>query len=256
MHDGDWETAEKLFLNALEVSEDDDRAHWGLAESYWKRGDRELAIEQMENAVPLSAGDPKLVQRLGRMYLEVGRIDEANHHSTWALESARDSAEAWALRGDCLLASQDFDEALAAYHRALSLQPDYADVQIRSAEIYLNQGRHDRVLATLDRIQDKLGTSDSPTKVDLLQGVAMRELGRLEEARRCFARASQKNPNDATPFLQLAELALLQGQTSEAQLALEIARQNDTNSAAEKAWISQLDQQQARIAAIPASYAP
>ena len=102
MYEGDWATAESLFLNAVELSEGDDRAHWGLAESYWNRGDRELAIQQMQRAVELSAGDPKLVQRLGRMHLELGRIDEADDHSQWALESDRQSAEAWALKGDCL----------------------------------------------------------------------------------------------------------------------------------------------------------
>ena len=107
MHDGQWEIAEKLFSDALDVSKADDRAHWGLAESYWKRGDTELAVAHMEQAVRLSAGDPKFVQRLGRMYLELGRLEDADSHSLWALESTRDSAEAWALRGDCLKAASD-----------------------------------------------------------------------------------------------------------------------------------------------------
>ena len=51
MHDGNWDSAENLFLEALEISDDDDRAHWGLAESYWKRGDQALAVEQMEKTM-------------------------------------------------------------------------------------------------------------------------------------------------------------------------------------------------------------
>ncbi len=248
MHDGQWEIAEKLFSDALEVSKADDRAHWGLAESYWKRGDTELAVAHMEQAVRLSAGDPKFVQRLGRMYLELGRLEDADSHSLWALESTRDSAEAWALRGDCLKAAGEPDDALAAYHRALALQPDYAEVQLQAANIYLAQGRFDRLLATLDCLQDDVGVDGAPSEVDILQGIAMRELGRHEEARRCFARASTKDAGDVTPHLEMAELALEQGQVASARAALETAIHLDPESIEETAWMKQLQERHARVA--------
>ncbi len=230
MHDGQWEIAESLFTDALEVSKADDRAHWGLAEAFWNRNDQELAIEHMEHAVRLSAGDPKFVQRLGRMYLERGRLQEADSHSLWALESKRDSAQAWALRGDCLKASGKADDALAAYHRALALQPDYPEVQLQAAEIYRTQHRYDRLLATLDRLQDGVGIDDAPARVDMLQGIAMRKLGRAEEARRCFVRASTKDPQDATPHLELASLAIEHGDVESARESLQVAQQLDPDS--------------------------
>lgn len=251
MHEGDWDSAENLFLQALDLSDSDDRARWGLAESYWQRGEQTAAVQQMEQAVELSAGDPKLVQRLGRMYLELGRIEEATHHSIWALDLDRYSAQAWSLRGDCLRASQEPDQALAAYHRALAIQPDFAQAQIETAEIYLSQSRHDRVVATLDRVQDERGLRESPAKVDLLRGIAMQELGRFEDAKRCFARASEKAPDDATPFLRLAELALIQGRKGDAALAVQQAKERQVSSTDEANWIAQLEQQQTRIAAVP-----
>lgn len=248
MHDGQWEIAEKLFINALDVSKADDRAHWGLAESYWKRGDLDLAVGHMEQAVRLSAGDPKFVQRLGRMYLELGRLEEAETHSLWALESTRDSAQAWALRGDCLKAVGKLEDALAAYHRALALQPDYADVQLQAAEIYQSQRRFDRLLATLDRLQDDVGVDDAPSRVDLLQGIAMKELGRTEEARRCFARASAKDSQDATPHLQLAELEMERGEIAAARDSLDMAMTLPAESNQESDWLKQLQDQHAKIA--------
>jgi len=192
MHDGRWDIAESLFSDALDLSQADDRAHWGLAESYWKRGETDQAIEQLENAGRLSASDPALVQRLGRMYLETDRLEEADSRSRQALQAERNSASAWALRGDCLQAAGKLDEALAAYHRALALRPDYPEVQLQAAEIYQTQQRYDRVLATLDRLQDGTGIDEAPARVDVLQGTAMQNLGRLEEAQRCFARAAAK----------------------------------------------------------------
>ena len=123
MRDGKWATAEKLFNDALTESDSDDRAHRGLAESLWQRDDRESAIRHMEQAVRLSAGEPKLIERLGRMYLDVGRLEDANQQCLIALEANRDSAPVWALRGDCLYQQERLDDALAAYHRALACSP-------------------------------------------------------------------------------------------------------------------------------------
>ena len=154
LRDGQWNTAEQLFNDALAQSNADDRAHRGLAESLWQREDRAAAIKHMEQAVRLSGAEPKLIERLGRMYFEVGRVDDAFQQSMIALQANRVSAPVWALRGDCLLQQGQLDDALAAYHRALAIQPDFVQVQLQAAEVYRSQGRYDRLLATLDRLQE------------------------------------------------------------------------------------------------------
>lgn len=230
MHDGQWEDAETLFTDALEVSKSDDRAHWGKAEASWQRGQTDLAIDHMKQAVRLSAGDPKYVRRLGRMYFDTGELEQADLHAKWALQSARDSAESWALRGDCLKAAGDDTAALAAYHRALAYQPDYPEVQMHAAEVYHDQSRFDRCLATIDRLHDGVGVEAADSDVDMLQGLAMRQLGRDEEAKRCFLRASKKSPNDSAPHFELASLGLKVGQIELARQSLEIAMRLDPAS--------------------------
>jgi tetratricopeptide (TPR) repeat protein len=249
IHDGEWEIAENLFTDALDVSKADDRAHWGLAEAYWNRNDRERAITHMEQAVRLSAGDPKFVQRLGRMYLELGRLKDADKQSTWALELKRDSAEAWALRGDCLHAAGNSAEALAAYHRALALQPDYPQVQMQAAEIYRVEQRYDRLLATLDRLHDAVGVEDAPARVDMLQGIAMRQLGRNEEAQRAFVRAAAKDPADASPHLELASLAFERGDVEVARESLKTAMQLAPDPQDER--LAELQAESQRLASEP-----
>ncbi|MEM9825841.1 MAG: tetratricopeptide repeat protein [Planctomycetota bacterium] len=224
IHDGQWETAETLFSDALKVSRTDDRAHWGMAEAFWNRGQTDDAIRHMEQAVRLSAGDPAFVRRIGRMYLDLGRVDEAAARAQEALRAERGSAEGWALHGDCLRRIGQVDDALAAYHRALALQPDSPEVQLAAAELYLDRGRYQRALATLDRITDQYGLEASPSRCDLLRGLVMRDLGRHEDARVCFLRASHKSPEQAEPLLELAALFHRRGQTSEATESLEMAR--------------------------------
>ncbi|MEP0058949.1 tetratricopeptide repeat protein [Rhodopirellula bahusiensis] len=242
MRQGDWTVAETLFTEALDVSNVNDAAHRGMSESLWQKGLREEAIEHLEKAVQLSAGDPKHMQRLGRMYLEVGRVDEAARQCQIALDSDREWAALWALWGDCQVARNEKDEALSAYHRALSLQPDYPYVQLRTAEIYHQQKRYDRLLATLDRLREDaqvVGDVDEairPGAADLLRGIAMRELGRTEESVQYFIASAQKNPEDATSRLQLASIAVDSGQPEIAQTWLAQAMRLDPSATRQAGW--------------------
>ncbi|MCM2373351.1 tetratricopeptide repeat protein [Aporhodopirellula aestuarii] len=243
--DGDWIVAETLFSESLEVSDNNDAAHRGLADTLWQRGRRNDAIEHLKQAVQLSAGDPKHLQRLGRMYLELGRVDEAARQCEIALQSDREWAALWALWGDCELAQSRTESALAAYHRALSLQPDYPYVQLQAAEIYHQQKRHDRLLATLDRLNESEGSlvmnqTDGgivPGRADLLRGLAMRELGRIEESNRYLVAAAQKNPADVTSRLQLAAASISNGDPVSAQGWLAQAMQVDPEAVAASGWV-------------------
>ena len=248
MHDGRLEVAETYFSEALEISKSDDRAHWGLAESYWTRGETEQAIAHMEQAVRLSAADPKLVRRLGRMYLELGQLESAEQHIEWALDLQRDSEESWALKGDYLRAVGNDEKALEMYHQALALRPDYPQIQLHAAEIYHSQGRYDRVLATLDCLQDGVGIEESLPTVDMLRGIAMRQLGRGDEALRCFQRAIDKNPADASPHLEIATLALARGNVDQAHQSLNKAIELEPNLARESLRVQQLQDQHQRLA--------
>ena len=248
MREGQWNTAEDLFASALDVSKADDRAHRGLAESMWQRDERDSAIMHMEQAVRLSAGDPHLVQRLGRMYLEVGRLDDADRQCTLALEADRQSAEVWALRGDCLAARNRPEEALAAYHRALALQPDYPSVQVEAAEIYRAQGRYDRLLATLERLEDGLGDEDQTARVHVLKGIAMKQLGIHDEAYRCFADAIEKDPHDPATHLHVASVCLQRSDIESARRHIDIATQLDPQSTHSHGLVRQLQAEEQRLA--------
>ena len=224
MHAGQWDMAENLFSSALDIRAADDRAHWGLAESLWQRGEREAALLHMEQAVRLSASDPRLVRRLARMYFDLGRIEEAERETMVALEADRESAEVWALKGDCLRSRGDQTAALAAYHRAMALQPDYPDVQIQAAELYRIQGRYDRLLATIDRLQESLDVDEPcPIRGHVLRGIALRQLDRPAEAQQCFAEANREAPMDPEPLINLAELHLASGDVESARMAVDQA---------------------------------
>lgn len=243
VHEGHWETAEDRFIAALELNQADDRAHWGMAETLWQRNERETAIEHMEQAVRLSGADPQLVVRMGRMYFEVGRVDDAQKQADDSLVSGRALPEAWALQGDCLAARSADDAALAAYHRALVLQPDFPEVQAAIADVYYRHGRYDRLLATLDRLQDNVDVNACPIKIQMLRGQAMQALGRPHEAAQCFMACASRKPDDAEILLRLAEAEFEAGDLAAARQAVGRALQLDQESAEALQMAARFNQQ-------------
>lgn len=243
IHEGRWESAEERFLAALELNRTDDRAHWGMAETLWHRGERITAVDHMEQAVRLSGNEPQLVVRLGRMYFEQGRIEEAQQQADECLVSGRLLPEAWSLQGDCLAARGSDEAALAAYHRALVLQPDFPEVQAAIADVYYRHGRYDRLLATLDRLQDNVDVSTCPVRISLLRGMAMHALGRHEEAAECFLVCAERDPHNPEILLHLAEAKLAVGDLAGARQAALRAAELDGTSPSIQAFVAKLQSQ-------------
>jgi tetratricopeptide (TPR) repeat protein len=223
--------AAKLFEQALATSSADERAHWGTAEVLWRSGKSAEGLKHMQRAVQLSGRQPELATRLGQMYLQSNRIEEAIAQVDDAIASDASQPIAWQLRGDIASRQANYHDALAAYHRALSLQPEFIEVQLSLAEVYQAMGKSDRMLATLDRLREQLPKDSCPLHLHLLRSIALRDLGRLDAACVCMEEASRMRPNDARLLEQLAQLYELAGRPSQAlqtrQAAVQVAHLGD-----------------------------
>ncbi len=187
--------AETLFLEALQSCPADERAHWGLAEILWTRGETASAIAHIQEAVRLSGGNPDYRLRLGQMYLDLGDSIRARTQAEAILDQDYSHAKAWALKGDCQRYERRWSEALEAYNRALLSKPDFPDVQISLADIHCQMCRPERALATLDRITDAHPTEESNSRLMLIRGLALADLERKEEAIAALNRAGESLPS-------------------------------------------------------------
>ena len=130
---GKDENALETFAAACESCPIDERARHLYAESLWNHGSQVAAMEQMAEAQRLSGGDPESTIRLGQMYLATGDIHRARDEAARAIAAAPRSAEAWGLEGDVLARHEQYDAALARYHRALSYRNEFPEVQFSIA---------------------------------------------------------------------------------------------------------------------------
>ena len=203
---GKDEEAGKLFAQAIELCPVDERCRHQYAEVLWRQGHGRDAITHMQEAVRLSGGDPLLVVRLGEMHLALGEEANALRQANAAIAGRDDVAPAWALRGEILRRRGEFSEALACYHRALRYEPNDPRVQIAVAGIHREGGRPERALAVLDAAVDRFSPGPAPPEVLVHHGLALKSLGRFEEAVESLATAAAADSHPEIHF-QLAEAA-------------------------------------------------
>ena len=216
-----WQEAEDVLSQAVKVEPQSVQAHAQYAQALWNRDDRQQALSHMREAIRLSGGDPQLMVQLGQMQLTEKQLSAAAQSASIAVRARPHSASAHALRAKVLHQQGNLEDALAGYYRALSLQPDYPDVQTRVAEIYQQTQRPQRSLTMLSSLVDRYPPGEVPQRVLQLQGLALKSLGRYDDAIEQFVQAGQQEAMTAELFYQLAESHWLAGDQGNAQLAVQ-----------------------------------
>jgi len=214
---GQWDRAEMLFAAAILKCPADERARCGYAESRWQRGAFADAIGHMEEAVRLSGHDPERLVRLGQMYRPRGDLAQAARQAERAIAVNGQLAAAWALRGEVLQAQGKRSEALASYHRALSHEQPLPEVQLAIADIYSQENRPQRALATLQSLAGSYSPDQVPPQVRFREGLALRSLARHQDSARALEQAAQQPNPPAELLCELARSQMLAGDVAAAR---------------------------------------
>ncbi|MBX3423044.1 MAG: tetratricopeptide repeat protein [Pirellulaceae bacterium] len=213
--------AETLFAEALRRCPADERAHWGMAEVQWQKGNCQQAADHLQQAVKLSGNNPDLLVRLGEMHLQAGRPEEALKQADLALASNRQHAGAWQLRGRVAEHHQQWQQAIDCYQRALMAKPNNPPVQLAVAEVYQRLGKPQRSLATLERMSDAQSAEYQSAAAWMLKGQALASLGQSDAAKLCWREAaSRAGTQDFQLFLNMADIHAQRGELAEARVAL------------------------------------
>lgn len=213
---GQWQQAELLLNRATKASPVDSVTRQHLAEVLWHRGATEDALVQMEAAVRLDSGDSTLVVRSGEMLLATGAVDEALERAEEAIRLSPTLSSAWVLRGRAHWRMNEVDRALADLHRALQYAPDSSDVLMDVAALYRQRGQHDRCLTTLHHLLDSYPSGQEPQTALWMEGMALAELGRPQQASDSLQAASRQGPPNADILYYLAQAQLASGSPSDA----------------------------------------
>ena len=199
--------AEGLLERAVKSCPTDIDARRHYADVLWKRGERMAAVTQIAEALRLSPGEVGLCIDGGRMYMELGLLDDADRLAADAVKGAPRSADAWHLHGQVAMARGRDEEALADFHKAAAIVPDDRAILLDTAEVYRRLDRPQRALATLAILGETYGPNQTPANVLALEGMAQEALGRTADALESYRQAIARGGSNPDIERRLAALA-------------------------------------------------
>jgi tetratricopeptide (TPR) repeat protein len=191
-----WHDSETLWRHALSVTEDNYRAHDGLARALAKQNRPEEAIAEFNASQKLRAYNASAVLDLGIYEQMNGHLEDAIEQYARSFDASPDSksrAAALSCEGLAWMQMGDFNRAKMSYAAALQQSPDNGGALIGSGLLAERDG--DLALA-VERISR--ATEVDPTDLSyLLLAQALRRAGRAAEADHAVAHA-QRISHDLT----------------------------------------------------------
>jgi protein O-GlcNAc transferase len=149
-------------------------------------GDTDTAQTILQEALLQAPHYSPAMHGMGVLHVACGELNDGERWLRQATESDAENALAWNDLGEVLRMQGRGDEAIAAYRRALKLEPDF--------------------LSAINNL-----------------AVALAGSGDLEEARRCLRQAIDIDPTDPHPYNNLGVILESEGQIEEALLCYEKA---------------------------------
>ncbi len=121
--------------------------------------------------------------------------------------------ERWNDYGIGLLLQRDFKGADMAFARVTELDPSYADGWVNRARVAIEEGGHARALEHLDRA---LALDGDLAKAHYFRAVALKSMGRYDDALVHFRRAAESFPRDRVVLAAIGRTLFLQRRYAEA----------------------------------------
>src|SRR6516162_271181 len=133
-----------------------------------------------------------IANNLGNVLKEQGKLDNAVAQYHRALALKPDFAEAHNNLGNTLKKQGRLDEAVAQYERALALKPDYVVARYNLGNTYGERGKLDNAAA---HYRQALAVNPNYVEAYNNLGNALKEQGKLDEAVAHYRQAVAINPN-------------------------------------------------------------
>ncbi|MBI3464830.1 MAG: tetratricopeptide repeat protein [Planctomycetes bacterium] len=158
-----------------------------LGKAHYDVGQFAEAAECQRRAIGLKENLPEAHFNLSQACRALGQFESAIAAAQRAIELRPGHAEAHCILGDLLREQGRFSTAVAAYEMALDIRPDSADAHIGLAIALADRRQWTRALLHYGHA---LRLDSSRSEVEHWIGDALIHLGRVEEARAAYARAS------------------------------------------------------------------
>jgi tetratricopeptide (TPR) repeat protein len=207
--------AEILFSRAVRADNRFVGPHMNLAYLYTLMGQPKKTISELREVLRLDPRNSAALDRLARLLLAQGQIDEGIKVIVQAEQSPL-SAPLLVLLGDAYLKKGDAVRAEESYQRALSEQSEQTDAVLGLAQVAQFKGDADTALVHLSRARKMV--ANSPDTLYRFAIVALRA-GLFEEANGTLLAAIKLKSDDPAYFLALGTTWIKKPDLAEAEQA-------------------------------------
>jgi tetratricopeptide (TPR) repeat protein len=170
--------SEAQFKEAQKVDANSEEVVLNLARLYSEEGDPKRAADVL-NGVPVDDRTSRLEFALGASYEQMKKPKDAIAAYHRALDLEPDNLDTDRGLANALLADGQYDEALKVLNEIVAAEPQDAQSQIHISEIQRQQGHYDQALATLEKAKPL--AQDSP-ELSYNEALIYDSLGRYDEA--------------------------------------------------------------------------
>jgi len=138
----------EMLEKAVTMDPNNYRYHQGLGIGYAMNGQLVEAEKELKAAIAINAKDTESLNWLGSIYTDQARYDEARETLKQVIVDSSYPTPHFAFfnLGKCLNAQDRVEEAIAAFSRSVSLNPEFYRAYISLAQIYKKRGDYKKAL--------------------------------------------------------------------------------------------------------------
>jgi tetratricopeptide (TPR) repeat protein len=170
--------AEAQFKLAQKIDANSEEVVLNMARLYSEQGDPKRAADVL-SAIPVSDRTTRIEFALGASYEQMHQLKDAIAAYHRALDLEPDNLDTERGLASALLSDGQLDESLKLYNEIVAAEPQDAQSQIHISEIQRRQGNYDQALATLEKAKPL-----APDSLELTYNEALIDdsLGRYDDA--------------------------------------------------------------------------
>ena len=190
--------AEKQIQEAQKLAPNDPRVHLALAQIYAIPANPPqpqriaMAQKEYEAALQLDPQNPALIGQYSDFLIKQNQAPKAIALVKEYVAAHSNDAKAHELLGAVYFGSKDLGSAQQEFERALQLDPNRVDVQLRLAKLYEDQGKTDEALAHYQKASDQQPKS---APLATVVGNMYLKKGDLDKAEKYYSQALSIDPN-------------------------------------------------------------
>ena len=170
--------AEAQFKDAQKIDANSEEVVLNMARLYSEQGDSKRAADAL-SAIPVDDRSPRIEFALGASLEQSHKLKEAIAAYRRALSLEPDNLDTERGLASALLSDGQLDEALKILNEIVAAEPQDAQSQIHISEIQRRQGHYDQALATIAKAKPL--AADSP-ELTYNEALIYDSLGRYEDA--------------------------------------------------------------------------